>query len=365
MRVAFGHVTRKLIAYLDGELPRDLSDRVAGHLQRCPRCRREAEALQHGRDSLRALPRNKAPASLWTRIEAHIALPPSTSPAPAVEQGRPRHSRWAVAAATMVLLAGVGIWRLLRPTPWRATPRFGIPLLGAAPLRQTDEFGIGQWLVTDRMSRVDVRIEGLGRVEVAPETRVMRLTARGGRQRLSLASGAITARIAAAPGLFVVETPAGRVVDLGCAYTLAVDAAGHLSLRVDLGRVAIVGYGRRSIIGAGYRCRGRAGLGPGTPVAASASAALDAALARFDDATGNVDALRAVLRAAGPGDSVTLWHLLARAPLANRREILDPLTARVPPPAGVTRLDLLRLDPGALDRWLIEIERRPGPLSVP
>jgi hypothetical protein len=56
---------------------------------------------------------------------------------------------------------------------------------------------------------------------------------------LSLERGALHARIAAPPRLFIVDTPSAMAVDLGCEYKLDVDAAGNSRLHVTSGFVAL------------------------------------------------------------------------------------------------------------------------------
>ena len=69
------------------------------------------------------------------------------------------------------------------------------------------------------------------------------------------------------------------------------------------------------------------------------------------DASRRATALRLVLERARPEDAVTLWHLLSRASPSERADVFSALAARVPPPAGVTRDAVLRLDKDALDTW--------------
>ena len=78
-----------------------------------------------------------------------------------------------------------------------------------------------------------------------------------------------------------------------------------------------------------------------------ASPALHQALARFE--AGDGAALPAVLAAAGPRDGLTLWHLLTRAPTADRAGVYDRFAELVRLPAEATRDRVLRAEPAALD----------------
>ena len=69
-----------------------------------------------------------------------------------------------------------------------------------------------------------------------------------GLKRVALDHGTIHAFIWAPPGQFVVDTPSARAVDLGCSYTLQVDASGAGLVRTALGWVGFQLNGRESFI---------------------------------------------------------------------------------------------------------------------
>src|SRR2546429_380749 len=50
-------------------------------------------------------------------------------------------------------------------------------------------------------------------------------------------------------------------------------------------------------------------------------------------------------------DALTIWHLLSRVSDADRQGVYDRLASLAPPPAGVTRNGILRLDRPMLDSW--------------
>jgi len=58
-----------------------------------------------------------------------------------------------------------------------------------------------------------------------------------------------------------------------------------------------------------------------------------------------------ILSEARKRDALTLWHLLSRVDTASRAVVFDRLAQLVPPPIGVTRDGILRLDPTMLDSW--------------
>lgn len=216
-------------------------------------------------------------------------------------------------------------------------------------------FGVGQILETDNQSRVRLRSEDVGQIEVDPGTRLRLLKTGEGLRWIALDHGTIHTFIWAPPGQFVVDTPSAVTVDLGCAYTLHVDSSGAGVVRTSLGWVGFKLQGRESFIPAGAACATRPKLGPGSPYFEDASEKLVASLARFDfeDSTPEQRAadLAIVLREARKRDALTLWHLLSRVDPGQRLLVYNRLRLFAPPAAGVTQEGILHLDQSMLDLW--------------
>ncbi len=286
---------------------------------------------------------------------------------PAKQRGSLFGLRWSyqLGAVAAVLLLAFAAFFLLRPRPaekfgpaWdvarlEGTPRVGWHSIGekAGP----GKLRIGQTLVTDSSSRASITLDETGRVEVDAGSR-LRLVANGpGRKRLSLERGTIHATIWGPPGEFVVDTPSAVAVDLGCVYTLHVDDSGSGLLRTTLGWVGFKLNGHESFIPAGAVCATRPKIGPGTPYFEDASESFREALAKFDFAATTPQERNALLGVllvdARKNDALTLWHLLSRVSDADRPGVYDRLAVLAPPPAGVTREGILRLDRQMLDSW--------------
>ena len=298
-------------------------------------------------------------------------------PAPSFEQiadVRPAKQRWGffslrwsyqLGAVAAVLVVAVAAFFLLRPIPaenfgpaWDVARLEGTPRVGWHSIGEKTgpgELRIGQTLVTDSSSRAAITLDETGRVEVDGGSR-LRLVANGpGRKRLSLERGTIHATIWAPPGEFVVDTPSAVAVDLGCVYTLHVDDSGAGLLRTTLGWVGFKLNGHESFIPAGAVCATRPKIGPGTPYFEDASESFREALAKFDFAATTPQERNALLGIllvdARKNDALTLWHLLCRVSDADRPGVYDRLAVLAPPPAGVTREGILRLDRQMLDSW--------------
>jgi hypothetical protein len=272
------------------------------------------------------------------RLPKSIEPPRDLWPGIAARLGRSRRWYWvALAAAAVIALVIVNT----RSDGWNVTW-----LAGAGP----GTLRVGESVETDASSRAVIQVGDIGQVEVKPGSRLRLLGATRTDHRLALDRGEIYARVTAPPRLFFVETPAGVAIDLGCAYRLRVDSAGNGFLEVTSGAVEFEWAGRHAIVPLTFRIEIRPGFGPGVPVVAGASDAFRGALTALEFA-GDQTALPRVLALARPDDAISLWHLLARTTGAPRIAVYERLAELVPPPAGVEREAVLRLDRAALDAY--------------
>jgi ferric-dicitrate binding protein FerR (iron transport regulator) len=406
----FSHVSRELSAYCHGELAEAESRRVAEHLIGCKLCRREFEEIKLGVKLAEHLPCVSAPASMWSEIES--ALSQHSHPTVSDEQRNPRRfgfgwRPFAVACALLLLAIGA-VWFLLhqsntsqiavndkqainsnsvteanqkekqvpvetvnvsppvnsndkpaeiKPAPpasdatWEVARLEGSPKIGANLMEESGRLAVGEWLETDATSRAEINVANIGHVEIEPNSRVRLVETNATEHRLAMTRGGLHATISAPPRLFFVETPSGVAVDLGCSYTLEVDKAGRSILHVTAGWVALELKGRESVVPAGAVCVTQPGKGPGTPYFDDASDKFRDALTKLDFQNGGAKALSIVLAEAREYDTLTLWHLLARVQDAERGRVYDRMAALIPPPQGVTRAGVIKLDKGMLDLW--------------
>jgi hypothetical protein len=276
-----------------------------------------------------------------------------------------------VSAATTAAVVAIAVVTFLvyerKPAPaiaagWEVSSVTGTPRIGTKTISGTSgtsRLVVGQVLETDRRSRASLQAEQIGQIEVEHSTRLRLLTMGTGLKRIALDYGIIHAFIWAPPGEFVVDTPSAVTVDLGCAYTLQVNDSGTGLVRTSLGWVGFKLNGRESFIPAGAACETRPKTGPGTPYFEDASLKFRSALTRFDfeDNTPQQHAvdLKIVLGESRKRDALTLWHLLARVEEKQRLVVYERLVKLAPPPAGVTKEGILRLDQPMLDRWWNEL----------
>ena len=276
--------------------------------------------------------------------------------ASALEFPRRRSMPWRAAAALLLAVAGVWMASVFSLGP-RASGSMSVLALGGSPriagraIPQASAIAAGQWLETDAASSAQIIVAEHGTVTVDPDSRLRLVQSKPTEHRLELARGSMRAFINAPPRLFVVDTPAATAFDLGCAYNLRVDDDGNGEIEVTLGWVSMENHGFKSLVPYGAKCLTRKARGVGTPFFADASGELILALAFFDFGNGGEAAIDTILHEASARDSLTLWHLLLRTKGETRARVLDRLIEFAPPPAGVTREQVLAGDEAAIDEW--------------
>ena len=349
------HVEDRLVAFIDGELPADEAQQIAAHLETCARCREACSELRAVAVALeQTLTIVPAPDD-WATIEAALPEHRAAGVADHPTHQRPRFSlpsSWArpvfaLAATLVIVLGGYLAYQFTQRT---VSPLAIVRIDGTAraPVAHNT------WMETDA-TPLRLGIGKIGTVDVAPGSRIRVLAAGADGYRLGLARGAISAVIDAPPRLFAVDTPVSTVVDLGCAYTMTVDAAGDGVLRVTHGWASLEWKGRESIVPAGASCRTHSRRGPDTPVFDDAAPSFHEAVATLDEGDAPASALDTILREARARDTLTLWHLVSRVSAADRRRVVDRIAELVPLPATVSREQLLELVPDAMTRWREEL----------
>ncbi len=264
------------------------------------------------------LPLVEAPESVWNAIEA------------AIREGKHGElrtfPRWRVALAAAVALAAIFVFAA--GFYW-----FGVRQIG--------------WIETNGSARRTLRIGDIGSVDLGPNTRLRVVADRADQHRITLAHGAIFAKISAPPRLFFVDTKSGTAIDLGCEYGLNMDEDGSGVLRVTKGWVSFQWHGLESLVPAGALCRIRPVKGPDVPYFEDAPKEFVQAVDK-----GAVDS---IIGSARLRDTLTLWHLLSRVAPGDRARVYDRIASLTVIPAGISKERVLALDPEMLNRLKEEL----------
>ena len=199
--------------------------------------------------------------------------------------------------------------------------------------------------------QAELAIASIGTAQLGAQTRV-RLDRTGiDRHQLHLERGRMHARVSAPPRIFAVTTPSADVTDLGCEYTIDIDATGAGAIHVINGLVELETGPRTVVVApAGTHARLLPGRRASLPLEDRAGEALRAAVEAHE--RGAADAVERVLAAATPRDAITVANLFR---LVSTREVLERLSALAPPIDGEISVEGALASPEEYARWFDEI----------
>ncbi len=359
----------RLNDYADHSLSVEEQSEVEKHLQTCEPCSREMQKLDNLLKQTQGLAGAIEPSrELWSRIAPMLGpQEPKLIPLPSAFH---RSGRWGFEynswvrystriAAALVVAVG-GFWLVSRPSPraWEVARLEGTPTIGDQHLTLGGQLAVGDWLKTDSFSRAQLTIADIGHAEIGPNSRLRLVATRETEHRLEMTQGQMSAWVSAPPRIFIVETPSGTAVDLGCSYDLFVNESGNGTIHVTSGEVSLESDGKESFVPTGAMCETRRGFGPGTPYSDFSSEVMRKALRQFDFEKGSAKSVELILQNAANVDAITLWHLLQRVDEPARESVYDRFATLIPPPKQVTKEGILRLDKNMLEDWLNEFAAR-------
>jgi len=236
---------------------------------------------------------------------------------------------------------------------WRVTDASGVAIVPHALLRAGDVI---------RTERGSVRLQspGVGTIDVGANTTVRLVETRRDRHRLALASGTIHAKTTSLPGVFVIDTPRARAIDLGCEYRLTIAPGGGGELRVIAGWVELAhGYGQ-SLVPAGASALITTEGELTVPVFDDAAPRFRAAVRDF----ARTHDMATIVSYARTRDALTLLNLFRIAAPEERLLLYDRLNQLVPAPASVTREGVRYWTPSSTDLWWLPVVRASGLPSI-
>ena len=305
------------------------------------------------------------------RLEQLLAPLAHDRPLDELRLRRPRRRRTAWILGGAVALAAVAVLALVLRTRGPGGPCSGDAGFTFTAHGGTVGCGNGQvargvlpvgGVLDTGTATAEVKIAEIGTAELAPGTRIrLDRSEKDKRQELHLERGHMHAQVTAPPRIFAVTTASTGVTDLGCEYTIEIDAHGKGWIEVQSGKVELETLAHAVIVApAGTTARLLEGRRPSVPILTTASAVLRAAVTAYEQ--GEPGAVARVLAAATPDDAITLGNLAVlvpadssselscSAPCSDRELVLDRLGELSPPPDGVTIRAALS-DPAKLATW--------------
>jgi len=292
---------------------------------------------------------NGEPDAEVQKLEALLGRYRSVAPMPdfkrvAVIRRRPI---WPFAiAATLIVCAILGVLRFYTPANrWRATESSGVSDVPHSILRAGD-------IVRTERGSVRLQSSAVGTIDLGANTTVRLIENRSRRHRLALAAGTIHAKTTSQPGVFVIDTPKARAIDLGCEYTLTIAPGGGGELHVIAGWVDLTHGYEQSLVPQGASASIESDGSLTVPVFDNATPAFHAAIRNHD--------IPAIVANARMRDAFTLLNLFRLATPDERGILYDRLNQLVPAPPSITRESVRYWTPSSTELWWTPVLRTSG-----
>jgi ferric-dicitrate binding protein FerR (iron transport regulator) len=283
------------------------------------------------------------------KLEALLSRYRSAAPMPdfkrvAVIRRRPV---WPFAvAAALIVCAILGAVRFYTPANrWRATDASGVADVPHSILRTGD-------VVRTQRGSVRLQSPAVGTIDLGANTTVRLIENRSKRHRLALAAGTIHAKTTSQPGVFVIDTPKARAIDLGCEYTLTITSNGGGELHVIAGWVDLTHGYEQSLVPQGASAMIESDGSLTVPVFDDAVLAFHAAIRNHD--------MPAIVAYARRRDAFTLLNLFRLATPDERGILYDRLNQLVPAPPSITRESVRYWTPSSTELWWTPVLRASG-----
>jgi hypothetical protein len=286
-------------------------------------------------------------------LEALLGRYRSAAPMPDFNRVVPmrRDPLWPLAAAA-ALIIGLALGALRFYTPanrWRATDASGVAVVPHSILRTGD-------VVRTERGTVRLQSPAVGTIDVGANTTVRLIENRSRRHRLALASGTIHAKTTSQPGVFVIDTPKARAIDLGCEYTLTIARGGGGELHVIAGWVDLTHGYEQSLVPQGASAVITQHGALSVPIFDDAAPAFRAAVREFE----RKHDMATIVALARARDAFTLLNLFRDATADERLILYDRLNQLVPAPPSITRESVRYWMPSSTELWWRPVIRASG-----
>jgi len=258
-----------------------------------------------------------------------------------------RRPLWPFAvAAALIVCAILGAIRFYTPANrWRATDESGVADVPHSLLRAGD-------VVRTERGTVRLQSPAVGTIDLGANTIVRLVENRTRRHRLALAAGTIHAKTTSQPGVFVIDTPKARAIDLGCEYTLTIAPNGGGELHVISGWVDLTHDYEQSLVPQGASAFIGSDSSLTVPIFDDAAPRFKTAVLQHDVPT--------IVALARTRDAFTLLNLFRLSTPDERMLLYDRLEQLVPPPPSITRESVRYWTPSSTELWWRPVLRACG-----
>lgn len=242
------------------------------------------------------------------------------------------------------------------PSYWKVTSLSGTPFISEEAMAKLDSIRDGEYIITNDSSRAELFITDIGKVLVEPNTKLMIVKGKDGRNKLSVIYGTIDADMKKVQEPVHVELPSAIAMDDGGSYKVTVDGSGDGLFYVKSGQVEVVSGNKQSVVPAGSLVMTKKDKGVGTPFSNLSSSVFKKALYNFDFGNCDVSCVTTILNSANKNDAVSLVNMITQVEEQYKDRVYAKVASFVPPPHPVHRDSIPFIDEKEIEDWVTKIE---------
>ena len=261
-----------------------------------------------------------------------------------------------VLGLTIPVIIFLSIQFISSSTDWPVTVDSGKAIINDELISSGAELSDGDRIRTDDVSSATIGIPKVGRISIFGSTTFKRLTES---HSAELFEGKANVNADNPLEELSIKVPEATIKNIGnsATYTVEVDQRGNSTIELNSGWLYVKTLDNDIIFPPNYILNLTKGSGAGVPYSSSASFEFITLIDEYLFGGKRDVTLSSLLKKSSKEDIITLWNLLPRGNAGHQVEsIYYRLNELAPHSDAISKVDILLLDPNALNLWLKEIK---------
>jgi len=242
-------------------------------------------------------------------------------------------------------------------SPWKIETAVGRILIDGKE-NITGTISENESLLSSDNSKAEILIPHVGSIEVNQNSIIILKKAKDGDNRITLEKGSVKIKNVSKEPDFAIDLKNSSIIDRGGELTVSVDEYGNAKVSAKIGFTEINNNSENYFLSEKYVCDIMNGEKPGTPYRSDAPDTLIKEIKNFDYNNGGDNSIDNIISTARKSDMLTLLAIIPRASQTKRKILFQAITNHFPPPANVTRMDILNANKKMLHLWWEEIREQ-------
>lgn len=356
--------------YYNSELNSETKNLVQQHLNECKECSSEYSAFLELKKQAASLKKEvMPPKQIFEKIEKELSgknkmktdikITPLSNNILTIDFNEEKKSSaeqkpqnflgrnwyWIATAAVFLLIVSVvfmnysskNVFSVEEMSNWKL-----ISLKGGAIVNgvRTEKVNVGDWIQTDSVSSVILKIANVGDVSIEPNTKVRFIQSDNNVSRIEVLYGTVNTTTSQADK-FILQSSNMKVQDKGGSYSFKVDDKGNGVIYVNNGIANVESGNKSAVVTDGKFCLYKPEFGVGIPFRKDSKPEFQNALFNYDFNNGGMPSVYYAIANAMPEDYASLMNLIPRVDEKTKYLVLNKLNRLAPMAMPTINIDSL------------------------